>query len=699
MCGVLAILRLSPEARLPSRERMERALAAMAHRGPDGQGLWIDEAAGIALGHRRLAIRGGASGAQPIASADGAIRAVINGELYDHHAAQARLAAAGARFQTESDSELLVHLYRERGHETPSELRGEFAFALWDGPRRRLLLARDRFGVKPLAWARHDGLLLVASEAKALFALGLPARWDLTSVEHIFTHQYLPAGRTLFAGVHRLKGAHRLLARADHPEPARPELWWRLDGPDSDQSRQDPPESGPEDLRAVLETAVRRRLIGDARVACALSGGIDSSAVAALAGRVARDTGAAPPPCFGLTFPGGGQQDEEAFARQTAAHAGLEFHALPMDGERLFRALPEAVRHAEGHAINGHLPAKFLLSKAVRDAGCRVILTGEGADELLLGYPHFRQDHFRPDHSRQDHGLAASVAASPAGLESARGPSGLGAAGIDARFAACRGVMVAETRADRPLAELLQARLGFVPAFLAAKLALAATLDDWAAEDSPIPPGGNAGGAELRLRRLAGYLEALPADALAPSGSRAERAARIWTRTALEDSILRTLGDGTEMAHGVEGRPPFLDTEVWRVSRRLPLSLRLPAKPSGLSKEALREACRGLLPETVRLRPKQPFIAPPLMIGPDGRPPRALTALLDDGLLDGCPFFAGDRARARLERLASADLDARRRAEPALMIVLTLALIQDQLGLRLPSSSALADPRTPETLP
>lgn len=600
MCGVVAAVGPGLDAR-----RLRAGVAALRHRGPDGDAVWLDPAGGAGLAHARLAIVGGDDAAQPIV--DGDLAVSVNGELYGHEEARAGLEARGHRFRTSSDSELALHLYRVHGDAFVERLRGELAMALWDAGRRRLVAARDRFGVKPLVWARHEGRVLVASEAKALFAMGVPARWDARSLAHVATHQYLPPSRTMFHGVRAVPPAHLLLVEGERVTLRR---YW-------DPRDRDRAPSTPEELAEALTEAARLRARATVPVAFALSGGLDSSSVVALAGGEAPHT-------FGVRFDGEGW-DESAHARAVAERLGATHTVVDARPEAMREALPDAVWFSEGLAINGQLPAKLLLARAIREAGAKAVLTGEGADEALLGYPHLVRDALAGD----------AEASARHERESAR----------------YRGVMMPD--APAPALPELRAALGFVPSWLEAKALLAGRFRALLSPELPIEPG----------ETWAALAEEL--DAGEPTDAPPERAAWTWTQLALAGYILRTLGDGTEMAASIEGRTPFLDHRVFEVALRLPLEDKI---RDGVEKHALRAVMRGRLPEEVVTRRKHPFLAPPL--------------IEDEAMWDALPSFLDrGRVRAALEAQAARPTSERAAHEPALMLALTATLLQRRFGL------------------
>jgi asparagine synthase (glutamine-hydrolysing) len=625
MCGVVGVV---SRDRPVDGDRIRRALAAIRHRGPDGEGVFVSPDGRAGLGHVRLAVVDVEGGAQPIASEDGGVVAVVNGELYEADRARRALEARGHRFRTRSDSELLVHLYEEHGDGCLEHLRGEFALVLWDERRRRLLCARDRFGVKPLCFAEHQGALFVASEAKALFALGVPAAWDEASLFHATQMQYPLPGSTLFRGVRELEPGTVLVAEGGRVRRAR---YWDLDYPLDSPSRRaaDDAPSAILSIREALEEAVRLRLAADVPVCFQLSGGVDSSAVVALAAPHLRQ----PAACFTVRFDDA-VYDELPIAERTAAHLGATLHAVDVPRARLLDALPAAVAHGEGLAINGHIAAKYLLSRAVRDAGYKVVLTGEGSDEIFAGYAHLRRDLGTPAH------LADTNRASA-------------------------GLMLPEGEA-LPL-DGVRAILGFVPSWLEAKATLGHRVSALLTEDFAARfQGADAPRAFLDAVDVAGQLQ---------GRARVDQSLYLWCKTALAGYILRTLGDGMEMAHGVEGRVPFLDHRLFEVARSLPMPLKI--QGGTVEKWGLREALRGLLPEEVRTRQKHPFLAPPFCLAAAPE----VQDILRSERWGRTPFFDRRKVAAALDALPALSERERVAQDPALMLAATAGILHASYGL------------------
>ena len=623
MCGLVAVRSWKAP---PPDEHVARALDAIAHRGPDGRGLWRSADRRVQLGHVRLAVRDLEGGAQPLASEDGRVVAVVNGELYSARELRHELEAKGHRFATRSDSELVVHAWEAWGRAMLPRLRGEFAFALWDERAQVLFAARDRFGVKPLAWAEAEGRVMLASQARALFALGVPAAWDHASLFQAASFQYAPPDCTLFAGVHQLPAGHALVAQDGR---VRIERYWDLDHPASRRwTRSD--EDTVTAFRERFDDAVRERLSADVPVACQLSGGLDSSAVLASATKAR----GAPVDAFTVSFVGGEAYDEAAIAAETAAHLHAHHHVVPVTDDDVAHHFADAVLSGEGACINAHAAAKLLLSREVRRAGFKVVLTGEGADEVLLGYAHLRSD---------SEGTTERVAASNAASAGLMLPGG-------------EGLSTAS----------IERALGFVPTWISAKAALGKRLhallrDDWRQGFGDRDPAHTL----LASFDLAGQLH---------GRERPLQSAYLWTKLALEGYILRTLGDGLEMASGVEGRLPMLDDVLFELLRDMPTHAKI---RGGVEKWVLREAMRGRLPRRVLEREKHPFLAPPMG-------PRTLAVARDvlaSTSFRSQPLFDPTKIASWLDALPRMEPAARKAHDPVIFFALSIAVLHARLGL------------------
>jgi asparagine synthase (glutamine-hydrolysing) len=378
MCGIAGILDI--QGRAVDATLLHRLCKVLAHRGPDDEGYYVDGP--IGLGQRRLAILDVAGGRQPMSNEDGSVCVTFNGEIYNFQELRRQLEAAGHRFATRSDTEVIVHAYEQYGPECAKQLRGMFAFGLWDARARRLFVARDRVGKKPLFYAEADGQWLFASELQALLQHpGLARDVDPTALDDYLTYGYVPAPKTIFKGVHKLAPAHYLTLDfgAAGGARTRTERYWHLEyGPKLNVSEAEAAEG----LLEGLQEAVRLRMVADVPLGALLSGGIDSSVVVALMSQVSGRV-----KTFSIGFE---EQDftELPYARLVAERYGTEHHELIVRPDAL-EVLPTLVRHyGEPYADSSAVPT-YYVAKLTREH-VKVALNGDGADECLAGYERYR---------------------------------------------------------------------------------------------------------------------------------------------------------------------------------------------------------------------------------------------------------------------------------------------------------------------
>lgn len=408
MCGIAGIVDLIG-SRAIDPANVRRMAETIFHRGPDDDGYFFRP--GLAMANRRLSIVGLADGRQPIHNEDRSVSVVFNGELFDYPEIRTELIAKGHRFRTHCDTELIPHLWEEYGEGMLERLRGQFAIALWDGPQRLLVLARDRFGICPLYWTRQklaEGeVLLFASEVKALLASGLlQARPDPRGINHVFTFFALPGPVTCFAGVNCLLPGRYLKvllgsrgSGVERQGPARVEehVYWQIDFPDRGEEewhgfrRWGSNASSPliDAYEAVMQRAVERRLRADVPVVSYLSGGVDSSVVVALACAQRRLDHKGPIPTYTISV-----QDpslnERSQAAEVAQHLGASQVVVDFGQQDVLNTYPDLIRAAEGPVIDTSCAALLMLARAVHADGYKVALTGEGADEWLAGYSWYK---------------------------------------------------------------------------------------------------------------------------------------------------------------------------------------------------------------------------------------------------------------------------------------------------------------------
>jgi asparagine synthase (glutamine-hydrolysing) len=556
MCGLCGVAWADP-ARPVERALLQRMADTLGHRGPDGEG--FHAAAGVGLGFRRLSIIDLETGDQPIANEDGTVVVVANGEIYNFAELRAELASAGHRFRTRSDVEVIVHLYEEHGVDCLARLRGMFAFALWDATRRRLLLARDRVGIKPLLYARTPDGLWFASELKAILAGGcVERRLDARALRELLRFSFVRAPRTLFDSVRQVMPGHYLLYERG---ALREHAYWDLRFPDAREPA--PREDWPAALRAKLDESVRLHLRSDVPVGTWLSAGLDSSSVACLM-RGARET---PIPAFTLGFEHP-RYDELAGQRILSDFPayGLESHRALCTAKD-FERLRTAVWHAEDpQAVGLEIPRLVLSELTARHV--KVALSGEGADEALGGYPWFRTEALLRMLPWLPFGVRARLARIPAVRR--RWPRVARLLTAPAEMSLARYRQTIDTTNRTFDERLLSGSL---------RQTLAEAGDE--SEALAMPDGF----ARWHWLSQLQYLEA---------------------RVRLPNFVTRLL-DSLSMAYGLEVRVPFLDHELLELCARIPPDWKM----RGLrEKYVLRRAMERDLPPEIAWRKKRGLAAP-----------------------------------------------------------------------------------------
>lgn len=577
MCGVVGVIAPAPV----DPDRLSRALDTLAHRGPDGRGIWWSPDRLIGLGHRRLAINDPEGGTQPLIS--DRFAGVINGEFYE--------LPDGYRDRSDNWA-LLDRLQTHSTEASLSSLNGEFAGLVYDQISGSLTAFRDRFGVKPLYWGRLENEIWFASKPIALWAAGLPGGWCETTFAQAAATQYPLPGTTLYRGIASVLPGHFVSVNQGTTESRR---YWRLPACSPSAGKEEDEFS--QRLSAAVEARVRR----GHSTAVMLSGGIDSASVLALASRTSEEVKA-----YSIDFvdqTGTGFSEGEPAAAQ-ARLCGVPHRVLPLSSGEILSLLPRVVPQLGGPVVNGHAVAKWKLCQAIRADGCKVVLSGEGADELLFGYRHFAPCF----------GLPVDAHTDPAGL----------------------GILV--TRQD---GECLP---GHWPAFFSSKYQLGKKIGRFLS---------------LPLHSETAFEHILQTS----RGATPRETARLaWVQTALTSYILETLSDGAEMAHSVEGRPPFLDHTLWETVSGIALK--------DPHKSLLRRAMHNRVTPEIKDKPKHPFMAAPL------GPPlwEAVQALVEE-----CPHPFVDKTPARhtLEHIQGLPPTDRMEWEPALLWLASTYYLQE----------------------
>jgi asparagine synthase (glutamine-hydrolysing) len=570
MCGIAGLV----DSRLPQRHVqpiVRRMTESLIHRGPDDDGFFV--ANGVGLGMRRLSIIDVAGGRQPIANEDGRIQVVFNGEIYNYPELRRGLVRRGHVFRTNSDTEVIAHLYEEKGVDAFADLRGMFGIALWDQQDHRLVLARDRLGKKPLFYARRGHALLFGSEIKAIVAADPRlAEPDNDALAPYFQFGFVPEPRTMFRHVRKLPAAHWLAYEGGDTTVA---PYWRLRIAHDEAPRRHA--QVVEELDALLDESVRIRLMSDVPLGIFLSGGLDSSAIVAYAHRA----GLRPIKTFTIGFDRP-QWDESADAAHVAAHFGTDHHVLVLRERDLVLSLPDTlftiIRHIDEPFGDSSALPTYHVSKLAREH-VTVILGGDGGDELFAGYTAYQGLRFAQLYQRVPRWLGRPYL--PAIVQRAAGwlPAGR-------RYGALRAAKVLRDSelpfARRYFVKSSMCRLDRLRQLLTPDAAarLLRPAETFVAEDlhavlrSDLPEVSRAGYLDLRL-------------------------------TLLDDMLVKV--DRMSMAHSLEVRSPLLDHRLVEFVACLPPSLKL---RGWQTKAILRDTLRGALPPATLRKRKQGFAVP-----------------------------------------------------------------------------------------
>ncbi len=591
MCGIAGFIGAG------SRRDLVAMTTRIVHRGTDAAGYWENPAKGVYLGHRRLSIVDLSGGAQPMSTPDGLLHIVFNGEIYNHLELRQELEQAGCVFQTDhSDTEVLLHGYRIWGENFVSRLNGMWAFAIWDETRQCLFASRDRFGKKPFYWFYRDGVFAFASELKAIMAHpSAPRSVSQTARRKLFAYALVPAPHSMIDGIWKLPGGHTLhFSQGNDPIIRK---WWEFQlEPDESLTNEN---SLAEELRELLTRAVKRRLMSDVPLGIFLSGGIDSSAVAALAA-------AGTDPGQLKTFAVGFREatfDESPYAASVAKFLGTTHQCEVLDLQAARSLLPEllgAVDEPQGD--NSLLPTWLLCGFTRRHV--TVALGGDGGDELFAGYDTFRGLAMAETYSRLvpkpvHAGLGALISMLPVSHSN-----------LSLDFKLKRGMRGASYPQNI-----------WNPVWLGAL------------EPREIAEfcGGSPDPEEI-------YSEAIEAWDACNSKNIVDRTLEFYTKIYLQDGILAKV-DRASMLHSLEARSPFLDIEVANFARKLPNHFKL---RNGTTKFLLKRALRGVIPDEIIDRKKKGFGSP-------------VGSWLKEGLISPRDSTEFTKRRAEAHRAGTAD--------------------------------------------
>jgi len=603
MCGIVGTLNLNKSHPI-QEELLRQMLAMIRHRGPDQFGIYLDDQVG--MGSARLSIIDLSGGQQPISNEDETLWIVFNGEIFNYVELRPGLEARGHRFTTNTDTEVLLHLYEDYGADCLQYLNGQFALAIWDSRNKTLLLARDRLGIRPLFYTQTDGAFIFGSEIKAILAHPLTrAEIDPSAIDQVFTFWSTLSPRTVFKDIYQVPPGHWLLAKQGRVTIQR---YWELQFPTTTDPVRGSRSSNPqrslqealEEFRSLLIDSTQIRLRADVPVGAYLSGGLDSSTTAAIIRNYTNshlDT-------FSITFENP-EFDEGEFQLRMAGFLGTDHHIVHATHADIGRVFPEVIWHCETPITRTAPVPMFLLSKLVRENNYKVVMTGEGADEFLAGYDIFKEAKIRRFWARQPESklrplllrrLYPDISALPSGSGYLTSFYGIGLEDTASPEYSHAVRWRTTSRSKRFFSQALRHELG------------------------PI------NGSEDAVYYSQNYHNWDPLH----------QAQYLEVSIFLSQYLLSSQGDRVAMAHSVEGRYPFLDYRVVEFCNRLPPDLKL---HNLTEKYLLRQLAQEWLPEEIWRRPKRPYRAPIHRSFFNDSTPDYVNELLSPGVIEAAGFF------------------------------------------------------------
>ncbi len=633
MCGIVGVLKRNADVNL---NYLNNALDVINHRGPDDKTFWLHQNKKIALGHVRLSIIDLNGGSQPLVSQDGMVHAVVNGEIYDHDKIREDLKEKGYIFKTHSDSEVVVALYQEYGLDLHKYLRGEFAFIIWDERNKRLVAFRDQMGVKPLYYTIHNNNLYLASEIKALLKFDVPSEWNADTIYYT-NHSIFQSERTCFNNIFSLRPGHFIVATEKDFNIQR---YWDLEfaTKDSELSENLSEKEYIDKFRDIFEDSVRTRLNADVPVGCYLSGGIDSTAVLAMAAKIHNK----PIDAYTISF-NDDIFNESDIAKDTAKFVGANYNEVKVTDQDIADNFDASIWHGESVISNTHGVALYLLSKLVHNSGNRVVLTGGGSDELLGGYAFFREDIISGNSNDEERSkLLEKVRSNPIG------------AGL---------VTTSESQQVNKFASYLKNHSSTLLKIYSGRGKEFAELYT---EDFKQKMNGN--------DAIKNIIQELGVSKLESMINTSDVSAYLFANTTLPGYILSTIGDKIEMGYSVEGRVPFLDQKMVSFNMKLPQELKI---KNYVEKYILREAVKDIIPEKLYNRTKQPFCAPPANVSLH----KFMQEVFNSSLLKDIPFYDQNKVINLLNSISSLPVKERISADSRLTEVLSACLLANHYNI------------------
>ena len=612
MCGVIAGFSKTKQF---NKNTIKSCLDRISHRGQDEKGFYFDN--GVAMAHNRLSIVG-SSGKQPLFSNDNTCVAIVNGEFYDYKNIKAQLIQENYPFYTESDSEIILPLYQKYGTSESffKHLQGEFSAILFDKVKNQVIAFRDRFGINPLYYYQTDDSIYFASEIKAFTPLGA-TEWNKDTLNSVLTMQYHSSESTLIKAVKQVQAGSCITLNLNTMKITENQ-YWDMNYQPEDISFED----AKYNLREALYNSVKKRIDIDKPLGITLSGGIDSSIIYSLASQISNK----PLDAFSIGFHNGGNYDELELAREMCTKYSGNFNPIIVSEMDMLNNLENATFHSEEVSINSHLSAKYLLFKAMADKGIKVSLSGEGADELLLGYPHFKLDIYNNNANQNANSYLS-------GLQT--------------------------PDKDFLNTSTIQQKLGFVPKFLEAKYSIGYKLQKNALNDNYI-------------NNMYDPFKSIMKCLNIPKMDNIYTSSYLWSKICLSNYILVGLGDKMEMASTIEGRVPFLDDDVYNAVRNMPTDFKMNA--NSVEKYILKETFKNDITPSIYQKQKHPFIAPPLLNWgneKDGVLIR-LMDILNSQSMNNHQFFDTKKIKKMILNIEKQNDSNKAKFDPIIMLILTL---------------------------
>ncbi|HZU08345.1 MAG TPA: asparagine synthase (glutamine-hydrolyzing) [Pseudacidobacterium sp.] len=634
MCGIAGII--SQDSTALRTLALERMTEALSHRGPDEHGLHIEGSA--ALGHARLSIIDLAGGHQPMQLHDGRMWTTFNGEIFNYIELRQELEQKGHKFVTKSDTEVILHLYQEYGTDFVQRMNGQWALAIWDDARKQLFLSRDRMGIRPLYYTTVGGALIFASEIKAILAHPrVPRQLDLQALDQIFTFWCPLPSRTTFKNIHQLPPGHSGIFKDGHLKTWR---YWKLNYEWQTDESPRAVERAADQLFELLLDAARIRLRADVPVGAYLSGGLDSAVTTALITRLVPENLRT----FSVGFEDA-DLDESVWQREAASFFGVGHESIRCSAEDIGEVFPDVIWHMEQPVLRTAPAPLYILSRLVRESGFKVVLTGEGSDEILGGYDIFKEakvrrfiarnidSKFRPLLLRRLYPYIGNIQKqSPAYLQ---------------RF-----FHVNPSDVENPF-------FSHIP-----RWTLTARAKTFFSDDVRQELGGYDCLSDMRSE--------LPTEFSRWDGF--SQAQYLETAHLLPNYILSAQGDRVAMAHSVEGRYPFLDYRVVEFASHLSPALKMKALDE---KYLLKRMAKGLVPESILSRPKQPYRAPDGRSFVHGKAREYVDEILSAETIRNAGIFKPEPVRMLLEKFRSGR-PTNTGDDMALVGILSTSLLMDQ---------------------